>query len=261
MDLTESLDINSNKSARHPWELARLKVITKLLQNISNFKQQRAISVMDIGCGDAFFVNQLRLKWPKNQYYAVDSAFTTETIKTLQGLYGIDNPMYFNNLEGIKLDEPLNAILLMDVIEHIEDDHGFLKNLNSLSFTNKQTQVLITVPAFQSLFSAHDTFLKHYRRYNLKLLKETLQESGLIITESGYFFSTLIIPRLLSLLKEKLTGKNPEPKGIGDWHGNKLISYLLINALSCDYSINRMFHKLGVNLPGLSLYAICHPAV
>jgi len=63
--------------------------------------------------------------------------------------------------------------------------------------------VLITVPAFQKLFSRHDEFLGHYRRYNLQGISSTAEKAGLEILERSYFFSSLLLPRTLTWALEK----------------------------------------------------------
>ena len=56
-----------------------------------------------------------------------------------------------------------NLVLLTDVLEHIEDDRGFLSRIVSL--LSPDAVLLITVPAERALWSEHDISLGHYRRY------------------------------------------------------------------------------------------------
>jgi hypothetical protein len=52
--------------------------------------------------------------------------------------------------------------------------------------------VLVTVPAFQALWSGHDVFLEHKRRYTMAGLHRTLGKAGLEAIRSRYFFSALL---------------------------------------------------------------------
>ena len=52
--------------------------------------------------------------------------------------------------------------------------------------------VLVTVPAFQALWSGHDVFLEHKRRYTMAGLHRTLGKAGLEVTRSRYFFCALL---------------------------------------------------------------------
>ena len=55
------------------------------------------------------------------------------------------------------------GVILMDVLEHTFNDTEFLKEI--LKKTPQDSFLFITVPSFQFLFSSHDVYLKHYRRY------------------------------------------------------------------------------------------------
>ena len=75
--------------------------------------------------------------------------------------------------------------------------------------------------------------------------------------DSGYFFSTLIIPRILQLSAEKIMSKNKNPNNLGEWTGSKLTSYIIKSILLIDYKVGRLFKLIGINIPGLSCYIIC----
>ena len=85
---------------------------------------------------------------------------------------------------------------MMDVLEHIEDDRGYLRDI--LRLLKKDGTVFITVPAFMSLYSLHDEELKHFRRYNHKQLKEVTVSAGLKEKKWSYFYFCLIPLRLLT---------------------------------------------------------------
>jgi len=118
--------------------------------------------------------------------------------------------------------------------------------------------ILTTVPAYRSLFGAHDLFLKHHRRYNVTQLRETLTKGGATVVASGYFFGSLLIPRLLSVAAQRLIpGWGRNPVGVGDWRGGATLGRLL----TCWFTLeNRLYYRLGragVVLPGLSAWALC----
>jgi SAM-dependent methyltransferase len=253
MDLIEHQ--NKSNENRHPWELARFEVIYSFISKY--FDAQSEANILDIGCGDTFVVSELQKKMPRSQFFAIDTAFSNTMITNFQQ-------------KGIALHQTINAIdntirkadliLLMDVIEHIEDDKSFLNDLIQKQYIKEDSLFLITVPAYQSLFSAHDVFLKHYRRYSRKQLIDTLSHSGLDIIESGNFFSSLLAPRLLSLLKEKLVGRK-EAKGLAAWKGSKKQSKLLKETLILDFKTTNFIQSLGIKIPGLSTYALCRKSV
>ena len=253
MDLLEHQH-NTNEN-RHPWELARLEVIYRFIQK--HIPSRAESNILDVGCGDTFVVSELQKRMPKSHYYAIDTAFSNEMIKEFQQ----DGISLLQNIDALdqKIDKA-HLVLLMDVIEHIDDDKAFLKDLVQKEYIDNETFFLITVPAYQSLFSEHDVFLKHFRRYSRKGLINTLENTGFEIIESGNFFSSLLAPRLLSLAKEKLIGK-PKALGLAGWKGSKKQSDLLKDILYLDFKTTNFMHRMGLKLPGLSTYAICRKSV
>ncbi|OYT10999.1 MAG: methyltransferase type 11 [Bacteroidetes bacterium 4572_112] len=251
MDLLEH-KLNS-ADVRHPWETARLEVIQRLLQKDSKLLQAKHIA--DIGCGDTFVVNSLANKFPQKLYTAIDSAFTDDDIKIFSS-QSDNNILLKKNVDDIIDTKAIDIVLLMDVIEHIEFEVDFLKTLAQNKAITKETTFLITVPAFNSLFSAHDTYLKHYRRYNNNELQKVAKQAGLDIKSSGYFFSTLLIIRVLEKIKEILIGKK-EQKGLNEKQYNKKTAGIIKTFLLLDFGITNLFNKIGIKIPGLSTYIIC----
>ena len=253
MDIIEFQN-NTNEN-RHPWELARLEVVYSFIKK--HFASNQSANILDVGCGDTFIVSELLKKMPNAKFHAVDIEFTAEMIEQFQE-EGIELYQHIDELEN-KI-EKANLVLLMDVIEHIEDEKSFLKDLTQKKYIADDTLFLITVPAYQSLFSEHDVFLKHYRRYSRKQLNTVLNESGFEIIESGNFFSSLLAPRLLSLAKERLFSSK-EAKGLTAWQGSKKQSNILKEVLYLDFKTTNFIKQLGVKLPGLSTYSICRKSV
>lgn len=87
------------------------------------------------------------------------------------------------------------AVGLFDVLEHIEDDEAFLKDIYTL--LEKDGLVYITVPAYQYLYSGEDRRVGHYRRYNYKQLSSKLKNAGYKIKYGTYFFWFLPLPILV----------------------------------------------------------------
>lgn len=81
--------------------------------------------------------------------------------------------------------------MLMDVLEHIEDDRAFLADVVSLM--RPGGHVLITVPASPTLWSGHDVAAGHYRRFEMDTLVDLWQELPLrprVVT----YFNTRLFP-------------------------------------------------------------------
>jgi hypothetical protein len=79
----------------------------------------------------------------------------------------------------------------LDVLEHVEDDRGTLVTTHRL--LREGGKLLITVPAFPSLWSPLDVMLHHKRRYTPTQLKEVVTAAGFSILHQTYF-NTLLFP-------------------------------------------------------------------
>ncbi len=93
------------------------------------------------------------------------------------------------------LDNTIDQALMLDCLEHIEDDNSMLKMLAKK--IRRGGILLITVPAFMSLWSSEDDSAGHYRRYTRTELEKKVTTSGFKVLQSSYFMSFLYIPILL----------------------------------------------------------------
>ena len=98
----------------------------------------------------------------------------------------VDKEHFFANM--------MSNIGIFDVLEHIEGPNEFLNTLNDLLI--KDGRLFITVPAFNSLWSAEDVHAGHYKRYRIKELESMLIGNGFEVLFSTYFFSFLFLPVL-----------------------------------------------------------------
>tara|TARA_B100000315_G_scaffold114723_1_gene105226 strand:- start:277 stop:756 length:480 start_codon:yes stop_codon:yes gene_type:complete len=158
MDLREA----KNVTHRHPWEMSRGASLLHILK-----EGMHEACYADIGSGDLFFAKKLKQITPK-QIYAVDINYKSLGKK--------DNISKLKNLSSIPR-KSVDCVLLLDVLEHIKDDEGFVGSL--LEILKEEGVILITVPAYQFLYSGHDMFLKHFRRYRKKNLIKILKKYNL----------------------------------------------------------------------------------
>lgn len=116
------------------------------------------------------------------------------------------NHVFCATLEELQVNsEMIESAGLFDVLEHIEDAHGFLSEINK--FMRKDGKLFITVPAYNFLWSDDDDFSGHFKRYTLGSLNKSLEEAGFEIVKSTYFYSVLIIPIFFfRTLKQRIQG-------------------------------------------------------
>jgi hypothetical protein len=260
MDLIEAALTDHVVYARHPWELARAEVIASLLKDAAPRLFTDAATVLDVGCGDTFLIETLGRRMPRTNFLAVDPAFTTELLETYATRHRDSAApiRLFRTMEEVTAAQPgsIDCVLLLDVIEHISDDIGFLKGLLQCPAIGRNTVFLITVPAYQKLFSSHDVFLGHFRRYDTAMLDGHARSAGLVPLKTGYFFSSLLIPRIVTLLIEK-AARRSFSGGVGGWHGHPLAGQVMKQVLVADFRMTRALSKIRMVLPGLSSYALC----
>ncbi len=252
MDISELNRIKSSANfKRHPWEITRAKAVRYLLK-----KYETPFShLADIGSGDIFILQSLAGNKTADAYSAIDSAYTNELIDQLKkNHYTSDINFYpgINETAGHKSD----CVLLLDVLEHCENDKELLQQLMSENFTTGNSLFFITVPAFQKFFSQHDILLKHYRRYSRKQIMKICKSQQLEILSSGYFFFSLLPARLFQLFLEKLKLRKTK-KSIDNWKGNKFLTRIISSILWADFRVCHSLSGIGIHLPGLSCYCIC----
>jgi hypothetical protein len=183
MDIKEEQILGTAVSS-HWYYVSKSKAIRKF------FPPSSVPSVLDIGAGSGVFSKFLLDMDFADSARCVDTAYSFDCQPELYN----DKPIHF--VKSVNhIDESM--ILMIDVLEHIEDDRGFLKHYVDL--IPEGSYVLMSVPAFKFLWSGHDVFLEHKRRYTLSELEQLAQKSGLTVVQGRYFFG-LLFP-LLALVR------------------------------------------------------------
>lgn len=245
MDLQEK----TQNPHRHPWELSRAD---QLFAQIATLPQpaQHPCLFADIGSGDLFFAEKL-------------SSLTSEPVQAVDTGYQQAMPEHSaaiqcsTDLQDLQ-ECSVNRMVMMDVLEHVPEPEVFLQE--ALTKLQPSGYLILTVPALQMLFSAHDTFLHHYRRYSRKRLLATLRKSGLQVKTCHYFYGSLVLPRLLSCMQERIRRPKPiDMEGIGQWNlpQNHWKTHGIRQILNQDFRWMAKLNRCGLHPPGLSLFAIC----
>lgn len=185
MDLKE---LNPDVTINHWYYNTKFLFLRQVLNK--NYSPSSAeIIIADIGAGSGIFTKAFLNSFPgKNtKAYAVDKFYTPEFLGTREGI------CFMKNLpEGIN---PTH-FLFLDVLEHIEDDAEFLKNW--VKIAPSKSCFLFSVPALPYLWSSHDEFLSHKRRYRLKEFERIITTCGLEIKTGCYFFMSILPMAFLS---------------------------------------------------------------
>ena len=249
MDLCERKNVFV---VRHPWELARLAAIRSLIKLIP--LKECDLHVLDVGCGDGFTTTELFKTVQIKSVTGIDINFTNQQVEELNAFRG--KIKYLNDYLYLKCGY-YQLILLLDVLEHIVDDKSFTADIAD-KYLADNGYMLITAPAFHFLFSSHDKFLKHHRRYNRKEIVDLAKYAKLQCLASGYFFLSLLPIRcLLSCYEKMLPDDKRERTGIGAWKRGRMMTKAIELALNVDARISIWLNQLGVHLPGLTVWLLC----
>ena len=227
------------QESEHWWFKARRNIIEATIRRIVPASGNARI--LEAGCGTGGNLEML------SAYGSVDAFEYDEKAREIsQSKSGLS--VSFGALpDGIPFEgKQYDLIGLFDVLEHVEDDQGSIRALGKLLADDGA--LLITVPAFQWLWSKHDETHHHFRRYTKKSLSEAANAAGLEVTECGYFNSFLLPVAIgMRALKKLIRSDAPD---------DTMPSATLNNLLYRVFSSER--HLIGkLRMPaGLSVFAV-----
>jgi SAM-dependent methyltransferase len=260
------VDLRETRAAslrRHPWETARLRFFRRQL--LARGLLKPGAVVVDVGAGDAFIARHLVADVaPAGQVFAHDVHYTDEHLRRLAS----DAPgVVFTRARP---PVPADVVLLLDVLEHVPEDQALLASLVR-EVVSPGGHVLISVPAWSSLYLRHDAMLGHFRRYSPDQLRQLITASGLVLAGGGGLFHCLLPLRALRRLVAgrfvvppgTRRGEHPEvmaDTGLADWRAGSLLTALVDGALRLDNGLSNWASRAGLWVPGLSLWALAKAA-
>lgn len=184
---------------RHPWWQARTRLILALLEQLGVRPPAR---VLDAGCGWGVTLEALE----ERGYHVVGMDVSRQILEQL------DRPGRM--LIEADLAQPLpdqaetfDAVLALDVIEHLDDDRGAVERLGRL--VRPGGYVVVSVPALPDLFSEFDAIQGHRRRYVPETLRAAFAGTGLNV-ERVLWWGSLLIP-LLKYQRRRPKSQGDEP--------------------------------------------------
>jgi SAM-dependent methyltransferase len=223
----------------HWWYVARRRILADLIRR--EIRPPSNARILEIGCGTGHNLAMLG-EFGKVEGLEVDDAAREIAEKRL-GKPVASAPL--PALKGIKKGS-YDLIAALDVIEHIDDDHAALAAIAGR--LKPGGKLLVTVPAHQWMWSAHDTANHHKRRYSKKSLRALIGSSPLKLEALGYFNSLLFPVAVAVRGMGKLTGREDSDDTLPPRPVNALFEKLFELE---RYAVGRLPLP-----PGLSLFAI-----
>jgi len=223
------------------WFVGKRQFIDQLLRRYLGKGENRRI--LDVGCGVG---DDLEIISRYGQVVVLDS--DDETLRYIPDQYQKIRCEIQNLDWG---EEKFDAAVLFDVLEHVENDSEALGKISQV--LKPYGLVVILVPAGPGLWSPHDDYLGHYRRYTKKSLQQLAAHCGLTTYEVGYWNSLFFLPIALYRLAKRR--QSPSLQG----GSSDLLSLpgVVNQALTWVISLENLWRSRGRGLPwGLSLYTV-----
>jgi SAM-dependent methyltransferase len=230
----------------HWWYRGRRRIIGAELDRLP---LPRPAEVLDAGCGSGRTLVELV------QYGAVRGVELDADVATVARDRDLGEIVQGRLEELPWADGTFDLITCLDVIEHTPDDRQTLAEL--LRVCRPGGFLLVTVPAHQFLWSAHDVFNHHYRRYSRRLLRDTALAAGWTVGRISAFNSLLFAPAAVVRLARR--GAADGDAGDGSGAGEDLYTgpVWLNDALEAPLRLEAGWLRRGHTLPvGLSLLAV-----
>jgi 2-polyprenyl-3-methyl-5-hydroxy-6-metoxy-1,4-benzoquinol methylase len=194
------LDLYRELYTRHWWWRAREKLILKTLRALEPAQGWR--SILDVGCGDGLFFDQLL------QFGEVQGVEPMAAVVNPEGAHRSRiHVCPFD--ENFQPGEQFSLILMLDVLEHLPDPAVALRR--ALALLAPQGMLLVTVPAFKWLWTNHDVINEHFTRYTRRTFRKLAGQAGLCIRGERYFFQWLFPIKLATRVLEQAMDLQPQP--------------------------------------------------
>lgn len=226
---------------RHWWYRGRRKVLDGILAGLGLPANAR---ILDAGCGSGRNMVELA------HFGTVTGVELSQTSVALALARDVGEVIAGSALEMPFADDSFDLAVTLDVIEHLEDDLAALRELRRVVAPGGA--LLVTVPAYQWLWSGHDEINHHHRRYTRRSLQRVAQQAGWMQLRTTYFNSLLLPVAIMLRVLERVNTKTTE-SSLDLWVPPAPANWLLERPLTLEAAVIAR----GARIPaGLSLLAV-----
>ncbi|CAN5246352.1 class I SAM-dependent methyltransferase [soil metagenome] len=221
-------DTMARFAREHWWYRARARWMEEALSAVD----PRRGWAVDVGCGTGAALESLRRLGFASAVGSDLSPVALARARTVTGERALFNA-YAEHLPPA--DWAASCLVSMDVIEHLDDDVRALREYTRV--LEPGGVVLLTVPAYQGLFSYHDVRAGHRRRYSARRLRAAAAEAGIEVVRLTYFNSFLVVPAALlrrTPLHRFLAQTDEETS-----YGHPLVNRLLLAVAGVECRVGR----------------------
>jgi SAM-dependent methyltransferase len=226
---------------RHWWYRGRRKVLERVIDDLRLPARAR---ILDAGCGSG-----------RNMVELAAHGTVTGIELSQASVARARERATGEVIAGSVLEMPFDAgsfdlAASLDVIEHLEDDLAALRELRRVVAPGGS--LLVTVPAYQWLWSGHDEINHHFRRYTRRTLQRAGEEAGWHQVRTTYFNSLLLPAAIMLRVLDRFSRKTTE-SSLDLWVPPEPLNWLLERPLQLEAGLIGR----GGRIPaGLSLLAV-----
>jgi SAM-dependent methyltransferase len=239
---------------RHWWYRGRRRIVE---DELARLPVERGGRVLDAGCGSGRLLDTLTAY---GEVSGLDMNPDSVAIARDRGHEDVHQGV----VEQLPWpDDTFDLITSLDVVEHTADDRVSMRELKRVA--KPGGRLLITVPALQALWSTHDVFNNHYRRYDRRSMRALAADTGLTIERMTYFNSLLLPPAAVVRLLQRRRLRNAtagDGNANGDGNGKhrsdvELTPQWMSSTLELPLRAEAVWLRRDRTLPvGLSLLAV-----
>jgi 2-polyprenyl-3-methyl-5-hydroxy-6-metoxy-1,4-benzoquinol methylase len=139
--------------------------------------------VLEVGCGNGNFTIFLAQQCEQVIGIDINREYVNIAKKRLAKQSGVT--LIQGDVTKLETENKFDTIVMLDVLEHIENDVIILQQLNKLLTSGGK--LIIKVPAFNYLYGEMDRVIGHYRRYNKNTLINVCKKANLTQPLIWYF--------------------------------------------------------------------------
>jgi SAM-dependent methyltransferase len=227
---------------RHWWYRGRRRVLDQLIARLALPPGAR---ILDAGCGSGR--NMLELA----RLGAVTGVELSGTSVGLARARGAGEVLQGSVLQMPFQGESFDLAVCLDVIEHLDDDLAALRELRRV--VAPAGWLLVTVPAYQWLWSGHDEINHHHRRYTRRTLQDVAERAGWRQVRTTYFNSLLLPVAIVLRVLDRFSKKTTE-SSLDLWVPPQPLNWLLEQPMDLEAALIGRGGRIPAGLSLLSVF-------
>ena len=201
--------------------------------------------ILDAGCGSGRNMIELARRG------TVTGIELSETSVCLARQRGCGEVVEGSVLEMPFPDGSFDLAVSLDVIEHLEDDVAALRELRRTVAPGGA--LLVTVPAYQWLWSGHDVINHHYRRYTRRSMQRVAEQAGWRQARTTYF-NSLLLPVAILLRALDRAGSKTTESSLDLWVPPEPLNWLLERPLALEAALIARGGRIPAGLSLLTVF-------